>query len=85
MNKNLEPRVDIAMDVLYDVFGGQRENKRILANELVHAYDGDEPFGKHREPTVRVGNQIWNWYSGGDTCHSAAERIVARWIEERLV
>lgn len=80
-----DPRSDLALEILNSSFG-QWSNavaNKELSETLPAIYDacvGDAD----EEPIHRMGNAIWNWYSGGTACHAVAGRIYDEWTSKGL-
>ncbi len=83
MTKTLS-RAAIATSILDEVYGHSPQNG-FIASRMMRSYDTSIGNPYTGEPVTEAAADIWVAYPGGSTAHNTAERIVARWIEERLV
>ena len=82
-----DPRTDAAYDVLDKSYPDTWSNpvfNKALSETLPDIYDacvGDAD----EDPVHRMGNAIWNYYPGGTTAHSVAQKIVNEWDDRGLI
>lgn len=76
MRQETNTTEDRIAPILFDTYG-ENNTTRALAADLAGRIDGYEFEENHRTRHDMIMLTCWNWFSGGGTAESVAERIEA--------